>query len=111
MAKKTEVIVTLTDDLDGGKAESSVSFAYQGTAYEIDLSKRNISAMDKVFAPYVSAARRVAATRRSTPRAATARSAKEDLSAIREWAKANGYKVSDRGRIAAEVQDAYRAAH
>jgi hypothetical protein len=111
MVKKTEVIVTLTDDLDGGKAESSVSFGYQGVTYEIDLSKRNLSAMDKAFAPYVNAARKAPATRRSTPRATSAQSAKENLSAIRAWAKANGYKVSDRGRIAADVQEAYRAAN
>ena len=30
-----------------------------------------------------------------------------ETAAIREWAKANGHKVSDRGRIHQDVQDAY----
>ncbi len=111
MAKKTEVVVTMTDDLDGGKAESSVAFAFEGTSYEIDLGKRNLSAMQKAFAPYISAARKVPSPRRSSARSVPVRSSKEDLSAIREWAKANGHQVSDRGRIAGDVQEAYRAAH
>ena len=111
MAKKTEVVVTMTDDLDGGKADSSVTFSFEGTSYEIDLGKRNLSAMQKALAPYVAAARKVPAARRTSARSAPARSSKEDLSAIREWAKANGHQVSDRGRIAGEVQEAYRAAH
>jgi hypothetical protein len=111
MAKKTEVVVTMTDDLDGGKADSSVTFAFEGSSYEIDLGKRNLSAMQKAFAPYISAARKVPSARRSPTRSAPARSSKEDLSAIREWAKANGHQVSDRGRIASDVQEAYRAAH
>jgi hypothetical protein len=111
MAKKTEVVVTMTDDLDGGKADSSVTFAFEGVSYEIDLGKRNLAAMQKALAPYVSAARKVPAARRSSSRSAPARSSKEDLAAIREWAKANGHQVSDRGRIAGDVQEAYRAAH
>ena len=111
MAKKTEVVVTMTDDLDGGKADSSVTFAFDGTSYEIDLGKRNLSAMQKAFAPYIAAARKVPAARRSPTRSTPARSSKEELSAIREWAKANGHQVSDRGRIASDVQEAYRAAH
>ena len=111
MAKKTEVVVTFTDDLDGGKAEGSVSFGYQGTSYEIDLSKKNLAAMDKTLAPYIAAARKVTAARRPATRARVTGSPKVDLAAIREWANANGHTVSDRGRIAADVQAAYHAAH
>ena len=28
---------------------------------------------------------------------------------VREWARANGHQVSDRGRVPAEVMEAYRA--
>jgi Lsr2 protein len=31
--------------------------------------------------------------------------------AVREWARSNGYEVSSRGRISAELLDAYRAAN
>ena len=58
MARKVETIVTLTDDLDGGKADRTVSFSYAGAAYEIDLSKKNAGALEKVLAPYIGAARR-----------------------------------------------------
>ena len=103
--------MTYTDDLDGGKADGTVSFAYQGASYEIDLSKKNLAAMDKVIAPYIAAARKVTTARRTAGRSRTSGSAKTDLAAIREWANANGHKVSDRGRIAADVQAAYHAAH
>ena len=36
---------------------------------------------------------------------------KGDLGAVREWARANGHTVSDRGRISADVQAAYDKAH
>ena len=36
---------------------------------------------------------------------------RRNLSDIREWARKNGYKVSDRGRISSEVQAAYDKAH
>jgi hypothetical protein len=34
-----------------------------------------------------------------------------DTSAVRAWAKDNGYEVADRGRLPAEVTDAYLAAN
>jgi hypothetical protein len=40
MAKTT--IVQLTDDLDGGKADTTVSFGLDGVNYEIDLSEENV---------------------------------------------------------------------
>ncbi|WP_458864192.1 Lsr2 family DNA-binding protein [Mycobacteroides abscessus] len=33
------------------------------------------------------------------------------MAAIRQWARKNGYEVSDRGRIKAEVVEAFEAAH
>ena len=30
---------------------------------------------------------------------------------IRDWARSNGYKVPDRGRIPADVREAFEAAH
>jgi hypothetical protein len=36
---------------------------------------------------------------------------KEQIKAIRDWAKKERLKVSERGRISAEVQDAYNKAH
>jgi Lsr2 len=38
------------------------------------------------------------------------RSSREDTRAIREWARENGHKVSDRGRISRSIMEAYKAA-
>ena len=109
MAKET--VTKLVDDIDGSNAERTVVFAWDGTNYEIDLSKKNISALDKAFKPYVAAARQVRATaptRRRSPRAGTAPRKRNDLAAIREWARNNGHAVSDRGRIARTVVEAFQ---
>jgi hypothetical protein len=114
MAQK--VVVQLVDDLDGSPIEdgagSTVSFAVDGTSYEIDLSDRNASEFRDVLAPYLKAARRVGG-RRSTPRSAgsSGSSAASEAAAMREWAHAQGMKVSQRGRVGADVVDAYRASH
>ncbi len=110
MAKKTVTTTEFIDDLDGGTATGTVAFSYNGVNYEIDLSKKNKTAMDRAFKPYVDHARKAktARTRRAPGRPAARRS---DLSAIREWAKSQGLDVSDRGRISQDVQDQYDAAH
>jgi len=44
-------------------------------------------------------------------KAAPVPSNREQLQAIREWAKAEGYEVSGRGRISRAIQEAFDAAH
>jgi len=103
MARTT--IVKLTDDLDGSDAATTGSFAYNGAQYEIDLNKANEAAFGKAISKYTAAARKVGrSTKRST-------SDKNELQAIRAWAKESNLKVSERGRIAQTVIDAYRASH
>jgi hypothetical protein len=112
MARKVETIVTLTDDVDGGKADRTVSFSVDGVSYEIDLSKKNAAAFEKSVAPWVKAARKApAATRGKRVAGSTRSKSRTDLAEIREWAKANGYEVSERGRIARGLQEAYDASH
>lgn len=119
-----KVLVQLEDDLDGAAAEETIRFSYRGNDYVIDLSAKNAAAFDRAMEKYVGAARPARGdgqrpARRSPARPArSARSARtkrssgaEDLAAIREWAQANGYKVSNRGRIAGQIVEAYRAAH
>lgn len=109
------VIEQISDDLDGSANASPVSFSYDGTEYTIDLSPKNKTAFDKLMKPYLAAATKVSprstgSRRRS--RATTASSGRrDDLNAIREWAGANGYEVSSRGRIRQDVVAAYDAAH
>ncbi|WP_243061677.1 Lsr2 family protein [Humibacter sp. RRB41] len=115
MAKKTTVV--LVDDIDGieienGKGET-VFFALDGISYEIDLTDANASALRAAVQRYVDAGRRTA--RGTRPGLATGRTArtssKEDLGAAREWLRAKGHKVSDRGRIPAVLLEEYRASN
>jgi hypothetical protein len=108
MAKKTVVSEILVDDLDGSPGERTITFAWEGTAYEIELSKRNAATFEKAMRPYVEAARR---SRSGRARRNSARAGKRDLAAIRDWAGKNGYSVSARGRVAASVIEAYDAAN
>jgi len=109
MATKTVTLTELIDDLDGGKADRTIAFSWDGNAYEIDLSKKNASVFEKTVKPYLEVARKV--PRRATRQAGSGRRTQRDLAAVREWARANGHTVSDRGRIAAAITAAYDAAH
>jgi hypothetical protein len=105
VAQKVQVL--LVDDLDGGEAVESVGFALDGVAYEIDLSAKNAARLRDALAVYVAAGRRVGGRRKSRTGGARGTSPSD----IREWARANGWKVSDRGRVPADVRAAYAAAH
>lgn len=106
MAQKVHII--LEDDLDGGDASETVAFGLDGRSYEIDLNDKNAKALRDALAKYVAVARRAggrsAATKRRTQIGTSARE-------IRDWARSNGHKVPDRGRIPSEVREAYEAAH
>jgi hypothetical protein len=110
-----QVKVLLIDDLDGGDAEETVTFALDGTAYEIDLSGKNAEKLRNDLAPYVSVARKAGRTSaRSGAAPAPRRRRTSDAqrnAEIRSWAKAQGKKVSDRGRISADIVQEYEAAH
>lgn len=107
MAQKVQVV--LVDDLDGGDADETVTFSLDGVAYEIDLNAKNAAALRDAFATWVGHGRRVGGRSRGTAtrRGGTPRSAGGKNAEIREWARANGYTVSERGRIPAEVKAAF----
>ena len=112
MAQKT--IVELTDDVDGDLADETVSFELDGVAFEIDLSAKNSEKLREALAPYIAAARRTSGRRASGSAPAPASrpvSDRQQNQAIREWAVAQGMKISERGRIPSNVLDAYHAAH
>ena len=112
-----EVIEKLIDDLDGGEAFETVSFALDGASYEIDLSKKNAAAFRKSLVRYTNAGRRQGGSR-STPRRRATKAAANgskaqrdfDLAQLREWAGANGVAVPSRGRIPQAVVEEYKAA-
>lgn len=106
VARKT--IVELIDDIDGSKAVDTINFSLQGVNYEIDLSEENVDKLHREFGLWIASARRVGGRARRSSGAPT--TAKETAK-IREWARENGYRVSDRGRIAADIREAYHEAN
>lgn len=105
MAKKVQVV--LIDDIDGGEAAETVQFGLDGVSYEIDLSESNAAELRDGLARWIGSAERVG----GRARRGKARATRDDLGKIREWAKSNGYEVSDRGRISSTVVEAYDRAH
>lgn len=122
MAQK--VTIVLEDDLDGGPADETVVFGIDGTSYEIDLSEDNAARLRDALAEYIGHARRagrgpVRAANASSSRGSrsggnggggSARADREQTQAIREWARSNGYDVKPRGRVPANIVEAYNAA-
>ena len=118
MAQKT--IVTLVDDLTGEEAEniSTVEFALDGVTYQLDLTDENSTKLHDTLSQYAKAGRKIGGQRRSGPRPGRAMKSadrtagynRETLKSIREWAKKNGHNVSDRGRLSAEVLQAWQTA-
>jgi hypothetical protein len=110
VAQKVQVI--LVDDIDGGSATETVSFGLDGLSYEIDLSAKNAAKLRDTFASYVGAARKVGAGRRSSRRSGRRTAAGGNRNAeIRAWAKSKNMKVSERGRLPADIVEKYDAAH
>jgi hypothetical protein len=106
------VITERFDDLDGSPAVETVRFGYAGRSYEIDLNEEHATALDELLVPYIEAARRVDTGRRQRGRQPVSeRRSPEELRAIRRWAREQGLRVSDRGRIAADISEKYEAAH
>lgn len=116
MGQRIEVV--LTCDLHDGDvpAEETVTFAVDGTTYAFELCADHLGEFRDTLGRYVAAARRADQPRRGRRRAAESgasrgRRGPTDLSEVRAWARSQCYKVSDRGRISAEVQEAYEAAN
>jgi Lsr2 len=99
------------DDLDGSAAEGTVRFGLDGTEYEIDLNAEHARELRDALARYVGVARRVAAAARRPGRGAR-RGPDSGLNTteVREWAKAQGIEVKDRGRVPAELVARFKAA-
>lgn len=112
-----KVTVSLVDDLDGSQAQETVEFGLDGAAYQIDLSKSNAGMLRNILDEFVSHARRSGGRKRTTRagsgtgRASGSVSAdREQNQAIRAWARKQGMDVSERGRIPADVLNAYHQA-
>lgn len=122
MARQTQTIVTIVDDFDGKPADENlvetIDFSIEGTSYRMDLRPENAAKFRKDMEKWVAAAPKVTGKRGrprgsgsgSRPGTGSGRS-KEELQAIRDWAASNGHEVNPRGRIKADILDAYDEAH
>lgn len=104
--------IRLVDDLSGDVADETIEFGLDGKNFEIDLTTANAKKLRDALADYVASARRAASGRRrgnSASNSVARRPAidREQNQAIRDWARKRGMKVSDRGRIPADVLEAY----
>jgi len=109
VAQKIQTL--FVDDLDGSDAEGTVRFGLDGTDYEIDLNIEHAQALREALARYVQAARRTGGGTRRSGR--SGRKAPENglkTTEVREWAKAQGIEVKDRGRVPVELVVKFKAA-
>ena len=110
MAQKIQTL--FIDDLDGSTAEGTVRFGLDGTEYEIDLNEKHAQELRDALARYVSAARRAdGGARRPARPGRRAPATGLNTTEVREWAKAQGIEVKDRGRVPAELMVRFKAAN
>lgn len=109
MAQQT--LVQYVDDIDGTPADSveTVHFAVDGVSYEIDLNETNSAKLRDALSGFIAKARRTGGRAKRRESGSSTGRSKADTEAIREWARANGHQISDRGRIPARVIEAYQA--
>ena len=109
MAQKIQTL--FIDDLDGSTAEGTVRFGLDGTEYEIDLNTGHAKELRDALARYVDAARRVGGSGRKPARRSSRGTASGlNTTEVREWARAQGIEVKDRGRVPADLVVKFKAA-
>ncbi len=109
MAQKVQTL--FVDDIDGSAADGTVRFGLDRADYEIDLNSEHAQALRDALAGYISAGRRVAGgARRQARSGRKAEASGVNTTEVREWAKAQGLEVKDRGRVPAELVVKFKAA-
>ncbi len=107
VAQKVQTL--FIDDLDGSAAEGTVRFGLDGTEYEIDLNSGHAQRLRDALAAYLRAGRRVSGGSRRPARGERRGPASGlNTTEVREWAKAHGIEVEDRGRVPAELVVKFR---
>jgi hypothetical protein len=108
-----QIVTTLIDDIDGTEARETIMFGLDGVGYSIDLSDDNAERLREFLADFVTHARKVGRMMPRSSRLASdvyrvkPRVDREQNQAIRDWARAHGIKVADRGRIPADVVERF----
>ncbi|WP_043466531.1 Lsr2 family protein [Kitasatospora sp. MBT66] len=127
--KTTQVKDDLSGEIIDQNASDSFRFGFDGVNFELDSSLEAINKIREFLAPYAAAARIVedapvqvgfpsvaAATRgqqqpRKRAAATPVRSSGPDPAKVREWARAQGLEVNERGRLSSGIVEAYEKAH
>jgi Lsr2 len=111
------MVQVLVDDLDGSEGAETVRIGWNGEWRELELSKKNLSALSRALDTYWNVSRPVsrdgrARGQRRSGRAKASRSSKStrDPKVIRAWATDNGISVPARGRIPGAVERQYNDA-
>lgn len=112
----TQTTVTFVDDIDGStEGVERYTFNWLGTDYEIDLAPKSAKKLIDVMTTYADKATRVPKSRPSNSErgrvSATPTPPKEDIQAVRSWAREQGFEVSERGRVSQAIKEAYDQAH
>jgi hypothetical protein len=104
--------VIKTDDIDGTANAETIEFGIEGVTYAIDLSESNVAALLEALEPFITAGQKVSGRGKPKARQNGSNGASHlDLPTVRAWAKAQGFEVSERGRIAKDVLEAFAAAN
>jgi Lsr2 len=102
--------VVFTCDIDDTTEDvETVTFSFNGSDYVTDLCADHRKPFVELMNEYILVARPEGAARRPHPKRSVDHD--EDLAAIREWGRANGYAVSERGRVPGAVREAFHAAN
>ena len=106
------------DDLEENEvpADETLQVGLDGKWVELDLCSKNATRVRNTLAPYMAAGQSVSAPRAVTRARLGVSSAQRDSDrgqkqAVREWLRAQGHKVSHKGRIPQDLQELFDAAH
>lgn len=113
MAQKVQVLLVCDLHDDEVEGTETITFGLDGSSYEIDVCASHSSELREDFAGYVGAARRAGRVPalKGKPRTAPRAGGNERVAEIRQWARNNGHKVSERGRLSADLVAAYDQAN
>jgi hypothetical protein len=116
MAKTTRVVLTCDLHGDGTDAVTTIRMDNGTARYELDLCQSHFDELTGA-GRRLRPRRRTGGARSATKAAPNGVAAKTrrggrsgvDPAAVREWARANGHTVSDRGRIPGDILEAFTA--
>lgn len=104
MGMARETFELIIDDLDGTRPAQTYTFALSGQTYTIDLNEENFQSLVDALEPFIAVAKRGDHTVKVY---SNGRRSKAYMANMREWARENGFEVSERGKVPKAVERAY----